>query len=124
MLNILENQLLLAAIRLLWPLPIRDPAVRASLRRIGDSLQNVDLVRYTWPVIPAVHWTRLNQHYRAAVEFARLLLQHNSIDLDAGPHATPRLVLQMDRVFEQFVRGALREALGVADATNVVTEIA
>lgn len=62
--------------------------------------------------VPIVHWTRLNRHYRPAVEFARLLLHHNSIDLQRGPQTTLAITLQMDRVIEQFVRGASREALG------------
>jgi 5-methylcytosine-specific restriction enzyme subunit McrC len=114
--NILENQLLLAAVRLLRPLPIRDTASRGLLRRIADSLVNVDPVRYHPNAVPAVHWDRLNQHYRPAVEFARLLLRHRSIDLREGPHGTPALVLKMDRLFEQFVRTALRHALGVTES--------
>src|SRR5262249_23108850 len=45
------------------------------------------------------------------------LLSHSSLDLAHGPHETVALVLQMDRVFEQFVRGALRAALGVPAAS-------
>jgi 5-methylcytosine-specific restriction enzyme subunit McrC len=113
--NIVENQLLLAATRLLQPWPIRDRRTRAALRRIADSLQQVDRVSFTPTTGPTVRWSRLNRHYRPAVEFARLLSQHNSVDLHHGPHATLAVTLDMNRIFEQFVRGALREALGVSE---------
>jgi hypothetical protein len=48
-------------------------------------------------------WTRLNAHYRSAVELARLLLQHTSIDLAQGHTTAHALTIDMARVFEQFV---------------------
>jgi 5-methylcytosine-specific restriction enzyme subunit McrC len=107
--DIVENRLLAAAVQLLRPLPVIEPAVRRSLHRIAISLQNVSRPSGR---APEVVWTSLNQHYRPAVELARLLLSHSSIDVTPGQHGASALTLQMPRVFEQFVRGALRRALG------------
>jgi len=114
--DIIENQLLLAAARLLRPLPIRDPHVRHELRRIIDTMQHVTPVQYQPGGVPAIIWTRLNQHYRPAVELARLLLQHTSVDLTSGTTRTPMLILNMADVFETFVRTALRRALAATEA--------
>lgn len=61
--------------------------------------------------MPGVTWTRLNTHYRAAVELARLLLQLRTPELGAGDVATAALTIDMAVLFEAFVRIALREAL-------------
>ena len=106
-----ENRLLLAATQLLRRLPIRSPATRRGLHRLTDTLQNVTPVAYPPRDVPIVRWTRLNAHYRAAGELARLLLQMRTIDVNAGTNQTVALSIDMAALFEEFVRTALREAM-------------
>jgi 5-methylcytosine-specific restriction enzyme subunit McrC len=106
-----ENRLLLAAGRMLRRLPVRSAHARRSLHRLDESLQNVSAVAYPPDQVPAVNWTRLNLHYRPAVELARLLLRLRSPDIVEGPTSTPGLVIDMSVLFEEFVRTALRETL-------------
>jgi 5-methylcytosine-specific restriction enzyme subunit McrC len=61
-----------------------------------------------------VTWTRLNIHYRPAVELPRLILTLRAPDLTAGSHHTASLTIDMADLFEDFVREALREALHVS----------
>ncbi|MEH0934035.1 McrC family protein [Micromonospora psammae] len=114
--DITENQLLLAAALKLRSLPLRGDATRRSLHRLVDSLQNVTALTYRPTAIPAVTWTRLNLHYRPAVELARLLLRMQSPDLAPGATETPALTIDMAALFETFVRAALRDALRASPA--------
>ena len=109
-----ENRLLLTAALLLRGLPVRSPATRRSLHRILETLQNVTAQTYRPNQIPGVTWTRLNIHYRPAVELSRLILTLRAPDLTAGSHQTASLTIDMADLFEDFVREALREALHVS----------
>ena len=111
--DITENRLLLAAALLLRGLPIRAPATRRSMHRVLEALQNVTAQTYRPNQIPSVTWTRLNTHYRPAVELARLLLTLHAPDLTVGSHRTASLTIDMATLFEKFIREALREALHV-----------
>jgi 5-methylcytosine-specific restriction enzyme subunit McrC len=62
-----------------------------------------------------VRWTRLNEHYRPAVELAQLILTETEADLGAGQVAARGLVVTMHEVFEKFVRTATRRALGLTE---------
>lgn len=106
-----ENRLLLAAALLLRGLPVRSAATRRTLHRILETLQNVTARAYQPNQIPGVTWTRLNMHYRQAVELSRLILTLHAPDLTAGSHHTASLTIDMAVLFEDFMREALREAL-------------
>lgn len=114
--DIVENQLLLAAATRLTGLPVHAAATRHRLHRILDSLQTVTAVHFPPSRVPEVTWNRLNAHYRPAVDLARLLLRLRSPDLQAGGTRTADLTLDLAALFEEFVRTALREALGVPSA--------
>lgn len=105
-----ENRVLRAGLAALRSAPVHVPAVRRELHRLRA------LVAGAGPLVgppPGIAWTRLNEHYRPAVELARMLLARTSVDLAPGAVHAPALVLDLSRVFEAFVRVALREALGV-----------
>lgn len=114
--DLLENRLLLAAALSLRRMPLRDASARRSLHRLCGTLQNVTAVDFRGSLLPEVTWTRLNQHVRAPVEFAKLLLQKQAPDLRGGAVQMPSLTFNMADVFEAFVRVALREALGLSES--------
>lgn len=64
-------------------------------------------------------WTRLNEHYRHTVSLSQLVLRHCAFELPVDEtgrrvHASSFLV-DMNRVFEDFVRTAVRERLGLSE---------
>jgi 5-methylcytosine-specific restriction enzyme subunit McrC len=63
--------------------------------------------------VPQVNYTRLNEHYRAAVEWARLILRYAAAEVRHGQAVGTTVLFDMNEVFEDFVRVALREELGV-----------
>jgi 5-methylcytosine-specific restriction enzyme subunit McrC len=94
---------------------IRNRLLGRSLRRFDSALERVRLVRYDPRSIPEIRYTRLNEHYRPAVELARLILRSDSYELRHGAVRGTSFLVDMNRVFEDFVVVALREALGVSD---------
>lgn len=112
--DIEPNRLILAAAdRLEW-MRLRSDISRASLRWIRNALERVSLQEYHPARLPEIAWTRLNEHYRWAVELARLILRGTMFDLRHGGVRASALLFDMNEVFETFVVTALREALGVS----------
>jgi 5-methylcytosine-specific restriction enzyme subunit McrC len=64
--------------------------------------------------VPEPLWTRLNAHYRPAVGLATALLAGR---LEARPGRLPAagILVDMNAVFEDFVRTALRRELGASE---------
>lgn len=113
--DILENRLLRAALAALSMLRVHAEITRRSLVRLRRALSGVTSIRYAPRHVPEVTWTRLNGHYRPAVELARLILSGAEADLHAGAVKASGLVIDMNTVFERFVRNAARHALGVSE---------
>jgi 5-methylcytosine-specific restriction enzyme subunit McrC len=109
--DIVENRLLLAATMLLRRLPLRNANTRRALHRLAESLQLVTAMDFPPKAVPDVTWTRLNEHYRPAVELSRLLLRLRSVDLIEGTSVTSGFTINMAALFEEFVRNSLRDAL-------------
>lgn len=71
----------------------------------------MSLVHYGRHGIPDVVFNRLNEHYRPAIELAQLILRSVSFELKHGHLRSISFLVDMNRVFENFVVVALREAL-------------
>lgn len=110
-----ENRLLRAAVDRLGRLRLRSPQVRRSLRSLDWRFQNVSLLEYNPRRLPEVQFTRLNERYRPAIRLAELILQSASFRLEHGVVRSSSFLIDMNDVFEDFVRIALREALGTDD---------
>jgi 5-methylcytosine-specific restriction enzyme subunit McrC len=83
------------------------------LRGFDRALERVRIVEYDPRNLPEIPYTRLNAHYRPAVELAKLFIRATSIELGHGEHRAASFLIDMNRVFEDFVVVALREALNV-----------
>lgn len=106
------NRILRAAVSRLARMPLRRREHREGLRAVDTALERVSLVEYDRaPQAPI--FTRLNEHYRGAIELARLILDGSSLDLRSGQIASHAFLIDMNRVFERFALVALRDALGL-----------
>lgn len=107
--DVIENRLLLAAIVTLRRARLRSAALTNELSRLATrfgGVTDVDMRR----IPPNVHFTRLNEHYRPAVELARLILRSRATDAGSSVrHAG--LLFNMNEVFEGFVHQSLLHAL-------------
>jgi 5-methylcytosine-specific restriction enzyme subunit McrC len=115
--DIEPNRLILAAADRLERMRLRSELSRASLRWIRNALERVSLQEYQSTHLPEITWTRLNEHYRWAVELARLILRGTMFDLRHGGVRASALLIDMNEVFEAFVATALREALRLSPQT-------
>ena len=107
------NRLLKAAIRRLGRLRIRSIKARRSLRSFDQALMRVSDVDYDPRRLPEFDWNRLNAHYRTATELAKLILRSSSFELRRGNVRSAAFLVDMNKVFEDFVVLALRETLSL-----------
>jgi 5-methylcytosine-specific restriction enzyme subunit McrC len=117
--DILENQLIRAAIVRLDRLPVRSDHLRWPLRAVESQLEGVGLHEFDDKRLPSPTYTRLNERYRGAVELARLILAGSSIELAHGAVRAASFLIDMNQVFEDFLVTALRESLGFDERTLV-----
>lgn len=113
--DIEENRLIKAALHRLARMRMRSSVAKRSLRRFDSALERVRLVGYDSRSLPEVRYTGLNDHYRPAVELAKLILRSGSFELRHGSTRASAFLLDMNSEFENFVVVALREALGVTE---------
>lgn len=109
-----ENRLLKAASARLRRLRLRSAAVQHGLRSFDLLLDPVRLVHYAPTHLPEIHYTRLNEHYRPAVELAKLILRATVFELRHGSITALAFLVDMNQIFEDFVVQALRDALGLS----------
>lgn len=107
--DVAENQILLAAITRLLRVPRVDAESRRRLRHIRGRLAEVTtLIRGT--ALPAWHPSRLNEHYHLALRLAELIWRSTSPEHGLGSAAATGFIVDMPRLFEDFVTVAVRES--------------
>lgn len=109
--DILEHQLMKAATAALLRWPIRLASTWHALRHLDALLAPVTAVYFPPGAVPAVLYTRLNEHYRTAVELSRLVLRLSSFEARGGHVRAAGLLVNMNQLFQDFIEVALREAL-------------
>ena len=114
--DIEENRLLKTAIYRLGRTFIRSEGARQEVRRLWPAFSEVGLGSYGRGAPPEVGYTRLNAHYRPAVELARLVIENSSLELLHGRVAGAAFLVDMNKVFEEFLYAALREELGLPES--------
>ncbi len=112
--DIEENRLLKTALHRLAHLPVRSQQARRDVHALRPVFNTVEFGAYRRGV-PEVQYTRLNSHYRPAVELARLIIENSSLELLHGETTGASFMLDMNRVFERFLFVALREELGLSE---------
>ncbi|PSL08465.1 5-methylcytosine-specific restriction enzyme subunit McrC [Haloactinopolyspora alba] len=113
--DILEHQLIRAAAKALGRLRLRHVDSRRELTWMRQQLHEVSDVRFDPANVPEPRWTRLNDRYRPAVTLARLVLSGAVAEAQAGHHDLASFLVNMNTVFEDFVRVCLKEHLRLTD---------
>jgi 5-methylcytosine-specific restriction enzyme subunit McrC len=108
-----------AAIQRLLGLRLKEDRWRWALRSLESRLDGVRLISYDPRRVPVVSFDRRTEHYRAAVGLARLILTGSSFDLRPGVAPASAFLIDMNRVFENFVVVALRDSLRASDKVLV-----
>ena len=113
--DIEKNRLLKTAIHRLGHTFIRSEAARLEVRRLRPAFTMVGLGSYSRGALPEVRYTRLEEHYRPAVDLASLIIENSSLELLHGKVAGAAFFIDMNKVFERFLYVALREALDLPE---------
>ena len=108
--DIEENRLIKAALHRLACLPARSHLARRDVNALRPGFDTVELSAYNRGT-PEVQYTRLNNHYRPAVELARLIIENSSLELHHGEVTGASFLMDMNKVFERFLYVALQEEL-------------
>lgn len=110
--DILENRILLAALQAVRSVGVRTQATRSEITEAQYALGGVRLMHFPRHMIPdEVPISPLNSHYHAALTLALLVLKGTYIRLGGGSARGTAFLVDMNVVFERFVRNALRRAL-------------
>ena len=112
--DIRENRLVKAAAARLGRMRLRSQDARAGLGWIAAILDNVSPVDFPTNKVPEVPFDRLNEHYRIVVGLSRLILRHSAFESCRGRVRAAGFLMDMNKVFQEFVTQALRDALGVS----------
>ncbi|MDE2967385.1 MAG: hypothetical protein OXS30_07880 [Chloroflexota bacterium] len=113
--DILEHQLVRAAVVRLGAMRLRAPESRRELGWVAAMLEQVSAVEFRPNDVPDVRFDRLNGHYRAVVGLARLMLRHGAYESGRGRVRASGFLVDMNRLFQEFLTVALRESLGVSE---------
>ena len=113
--DVLANRLVKAAAYRLGRAGLRSPQARRNLGWVAALLEDVALVEFPPAAVPSVRYDRLNEHYRGAVELARLILRHGAFERGRGAVQASGFLMDLNVVFQEFVTQALRESLGLAE---------
>jgi 5-methylcytosine-specific restriction enzyme subunit McrC len=108
--DIAENRILRGALRRMLAVPGLDERQRASLGHLDGQLAGVGIPT-PGAALPSWQPTRLNQRYVEALRLAEIILGNASTETGAGRLRMAAFVVDMGRVFEDFVTKALRQAL-------------
>ena len=113
--DIPANRVIKAAAYKLRGMRLRSDKARVGLGWVAAMLDNVSPVEYAPNAVPDITFDRLNAHYRGVVALARLVLQRNAFEAARGAVRASGFLMDMNKVFEEFVTVALREALGLTE---------
>ena len=108
--DIPENRILQTACERMLSVPLVDAESQRMLRRLLRDFSDVTPL-HRGEQIPGWQATRLNALYHAALRLAELVLRATSVEHEFGTVAINGFLLDMPRLFEDFVTVALREAL-------------
>ena len=114
--DIRENRLVKAAAAQLGGMRLRSREARVGLGWIAAMLDNVSPVEFPPNDVPEIPFDRLNEHYRGVVGLSRLILRHSAFESGRGRVRAAGFLMDMNKLFQEFVTQALRDALGVSES--------
>lgn len=115
--DIAENQLLLAATLILLDSAVVPPRLQTRLARLRRAL--ADVTPPTAGAEPSPARTRLNERYHWALQLAVLITEHRSIEHLIGNVVVRGFVLDMWKVFEDFLMTTTVAAIASRGGTGV-----
>jgi 5-methylcytosine-specific restriction enzyme subunit McrC len=113
------NQLPKATAELALRSPLLGEGVRTALRRSLDAYAGVRSLPVHIDSFLTVMPDRLTEPYRPLLDLCRLLVEGLSPGADSGPTPYPAFLLDMQRVFEQYVTAGVQQAFAGSERFQV-----
>lgn len=110
LLDVPENRILRATLEVLATQRLL-PGLRIRVEQLLRSFQTVTMVRPTTRLLNSYTITRLNRHYRSALELSRLFLDQAGIEMAVGEVSAPAYFFPMSDVFQEAVTTFLRDRI-------------
>lgn len=108
--DITENRLLRTALRRMLGVPGLGQGVRARLGHLDARLTGVRILAAAGR-IPSWQRTRANNRYHSVLRLAEVIIRHGSTEVGDGDLTMAAFVVNMAKVYEDFVTTALAESL-------------
>lgn len=108
--DIAENRILRAALERMGKVPGVRQDVLSRLRQLKGKLDAVTRLQSGAP-LPRWQASRMNLRYHAVLRLAEVILRNASAEAGEGKQQSASFVVDMSRVFEEFVGVALRQAM-------------
>jgi 5-methylcytosine-specific restriction enzyme subunit McrC len=102
------NRVLKSALRRLACMPIHNTSLRRRIAAATSAFTTVSDTRFDARRLPSFAFTRLNEHYRAPLALAEIVLRSGSVEIEAGDVDTPGLLFDMWRIFQDFLFEGMR----------------
>lgn len=112
--DILPNRLVKAAAFRLGRLRLGSRQAYNRLAWVAGKLSGVGLAEFPPNAVPEVQFDRLSEHYRGVVTLAELILRHGAFEARRGNVRASGFLMDMNRVYQEFVTVALRQSLKVS----------
>lgn len=109
--DVIENQVLRAAIRRALRVPRIDVRERQRLMRQLVALDGVSDAAVHPETVDTITFSRLNEHYSSALGLARLILSNLTLADTRGSITASSFMVDMNDLFQRFVTARLRHAL-------------
>ena len=113
--DILPNRLVKAAALRLRGMPFLSSDASRQLAWIAGMLGGVTHVEFPRVAVPEMKFDRLSEHYRGVVTLAHLILRHGMFEADRGRVRASGFLVDMTRLFQEFVTVALRLSLNISE---------
>ena len=104
-----HNRILRAVIEQLLRYEFRLPGIRERLAWDAANLAEVSRVSVSERDFATLRYGRLNAHYRDVHALARLILRHQVFTFASGQHEAPAFLVDMDKVFEEYLTRLIEE---------------
>ena len=110
--DVLENQIIKNTIINLLNRPGLNKDFNSALLRIRKAFQFVSDIDMTNGIFANIQFTRLNERYKSAIKICEILWRNASLDInDMGEYQSFSFLIDMNRLFEDFVRDYLKHEL-------------
>jgi len=104
-----HNRILRAVTDQLLRFQFRLPGITEQLGWNAAHLGEVERVPISERDFASLRYDRLNSHYQTVHALARLIVRNFTFRFDLGTHGAPSFLVNMDRVFEEFLRRLIEE---------------